>query len=94
MSDPWAILQDETGAAHCRPLFKGERHGHGYTGPIQPHETLIEMPEGEYPDKLALSTQAYRDGRAIALAEAAKPAPTRAEFDDLKRQVEALTRKV
>ena len=90
MSDKWAVWQDANGAAHCRPLFEGERRGHGYTGPIQVGETLIEMPEGEYPDNEALSTQTYRDKLATEKAIAEAPPVTRAEYDAMMKRVEAL----
>ncbi len=67
MSDHWALWHDERGAAYVRPLFEGERRGHGYTGPLRDGETEIEVTDGAYPDKWALSTQKYRDVRTAEL---------------------------
>jgi len=83
--DEWAGWTDAQGAGHCRPLFEGEPRGHGYTGPLEPGEVLLQVARGEYPDKDALCTEAYRAVQREAAEQCAADSP-----EGMARRIAAL----
>jgi hypothetical protein len=71
--DRWAGGVRADGAGYVRPLFKGEKRGHGCTSEeLQRGETLIEVPKGEYPGehKARFCTKEYWERKAAEAAEA------------------------
>ena len=88
-TDQWAGWHTEEGGCKVRPLFEGAPLGRSYTGPLQAHEFLIEVPAGKYPDKLAHSTPEYRERRKAEVSEA----EARAAFDPYD-EIEALAQRV
>lgn len=91
-TEQWAGWHTAEGGCKVRPLFEGEPMGRPYTGPLQAHEFLIEVPAGTYPDKLAHSTPEYkaRHKAEVAEAEARAAFDPYAEIQALKTRIAAL----
>lgn len=93
MRNRWAYKHDEQGTCiDLRPLWDrgADANGAGeFRGDAMERGDLpVDVVEGNYPDKEALSTQAYRDMR-VKEQEALKPV-TRAEIDALEARLDKL----